>query len=616
MYGYCGRLLHVNLTRDRIATLNLDLSLVRPFLGGAGLGCRILYNMIGPDTDPLGPENPLLLLTGPFTGTAVPAGSRAVFCARSPQTGLLGYSVFGGHLGADLKFAGYDGVIITGRASRPSYIFIDDSTVEVRDATSLWGKDTATVWDILKEETGLRRAGVARIGPAGERLIKYANVMVDHHRAAGRTGMGAVMGSKQLKAIVVHGSHRSVDVANADALLEYAQRLNEDKAETPPYQLYSEVGSAGFTETALELWGSMPVAYYTEGEFDGGSISGTTVRDTILVGRTSCYRCPIACGRVIEVKEGKYATGRFAGPEYEVTGTMGTLIKNSNLEALAFINRQMDLYGIDTITAGNTIAFAYYLYNTGRASADDLDGITPEWGDPGPAIEFIDRIVRREGIGAVMAEGSLALGERFGVPELAAQVHGLELAQHDPRAFSGMTIAYATGPRGACHMSADMYPVQMGLEDEEWGLVSTDRFGNEADVAARLQDLRCVTNSLLMCHFYPILSVELVDMLRLVTGWDYTLDEIRETGERIFTLMRLLNLRLGYNPRDEGLPKIVLQPLEGPTEGYVPDVEEQLNTWYRYRGWDRASGQPSEKRVRELGLTPAELDQPVVRLEE
>ena len=602
MYGYRGVILKIDLSQGTIEKEPIDLSIARQFIGGAGLGCRILYDLVDANTQPLGPENPLLIITGPFAGTAVPTGSKATMCARSPLTGLWAHSTFGGHLGADIKFAGYDGILITGKADRPSYILVEDDHVEIRNGQHLWNLDTDETWNILKDETGHKRAGIARIGIAGENLVKYAGVIVDHHRAAGRTGMGAVMGSKFLKAIVVHGTDRDVPVAEPDRLDEYSRSLNSSKSESPTFQLYSDVGSAGFVDMAIEMWGSLPIKFYMAADFDGYEISGATVKETILVGKRACYRCPIACGRIIEVNEGKYATGRTSGPELEITGTMGTLILNNDLNALSYINKEMNLLGIDTISGGNTIAFAYYLYNMGVISSDDLDGLQPKWGDPDPAIELLKKIANREGIGDLMAEGSLAFGERFGVAHLAPQVNGLELPQHDPRAFSGMTIAYTTSPRGACHMIGDMYNAQMGMDDEAIDVVSIDRFGNEAEIAARLQDFRAVTNSLVVCHFYPMESTEVVELVKMVTGWDYSIEDLKTTGERIFTLMRLFNLKLGYNTKKEQLPEIILHPLDGPTEGYVPDVEEQLQTWYKYRDWDRETGMPSREKLEKLGL--------------
>ncbi len=602
MKGYRGRLLRIDLSDGRIETEQLDMKLARMFIGGAGLGTRLLFDMIDADTEPLGPQNPLILLTGPFAGTQVPAGSKATFLARSPKTGLLGYSTFGGHLGADLKFAGYDGVIITGAAESPKYIFINDDQVEIRDASHLWGKDTEVVWDSLKKESDKKNPGVARIGVAGENLVKYACIMVDHHRAAGRTGMGAVMGSKRLKAIVVSGSDKHVPVADPDGLNEKVKQLNEEARGDPTYSLYSEIGTAGFVDMANTMFGSLPVAYYTEGEFDSYAISGTTVRETILVGRRACYRCPIACGRVVEVNEGKYAIGRFAGPELEVTGTMGTLFKNNNLEALAFINKQMDLLGLDTISCGNVVSLACYLYSIGRVSAD-FDGIRLEWGDVDDAIKIIDKIAMRDGIGDIMAEGARQLAAYYNSEDLAVEINGLETPMHDPRGFSGMAVGYATSPRGACHMAADVYNFQIGRIDESLGIESEDRFANEADLVAKVQDFRCVTNSAVICHFYPLFGSDLAELLTLVTGETFTVDTVKTTGERIFTLMRLLNLRLGYDPKNERLPELLTRPLEGPTEGHVPDIDAQLKKWYEFRGWDRESGMPPLERLKDLGLS-------------
>ena len=603
MDGYRGKILRVNLSTGQISDYHLDKELVGNFLGGTGLGSRLLYDYIDESTDPLGPTNPLLFITGPFCGTRVPTGSKATVCAKSPQTGLLGYSTFGGHLGADLRFAGYDGLLIEGASKSPVYLLIEDANAEVLDASHLWGMNTQEVWELLKDETDHARAGVARIGIAGENLVTFANIMIDHYRAAGRTGMGAVMGSKMLKAIVVHGTDRDIPIASPQELADYVAALNQESRNDATFNMYSELGTAGFVDMATMMYGSLPVKYYTESDFDAYGISGSTVKETILKRKTACYRCPIGCGRLIEIDEGEYATGEFVGPELEVTGTLGTLIMNDDIEALSFANKKLDLLGIDTISTGNIVAFAYYLYDEGIASHDDLDGIVPEWGNINAALAFIDQIALREGIGDVMAEGSIEFGRRFGAEHLAAQVNGLELPQHDPRAFSGMTLAYTTSPRGACHMTADMYNVQMGVSYPELGIESEDRFANEAKIAVRLQNLRSLTNSALICNFYPVKGTQLAKLLQFVTGWDFSLDEINLVGERIFTLQRMLNLKLGYDPSGEELPEIVMNPLDGPTEGYVPDVEEQLNLWYEIRDWNRNTGKPSNDKIRELDLT-------------
>ncbi|MFX1559866.1 MAG: aldehyde ferredoxin oxidoreductase family protein [Promethearchaeota archaeon] len=603
MKGYRGKILRVDLSAGSTSVTALDEKLLKMFIGGAGLGARLLYDMVDKNTDPLGPENPLLYLTGPLCGTMAPTGSKSTFCSRSPKTGLLGYSTVGGHLGADLKFAGYDGIIITGAAEEPSYLLIEDSDVEIRDAKHLWGKNTEEVWAELKKETGHKNAGIARIGIAGENLVKYANIIVDHYRAAGRTGQGAVMGFKKLKAIVIQGTNRKIPVADEKGMQEYASELNEDKKEDPTFRMYSDLGTAGFTDMASMMWGSLPAGYYTVPDFDTYNLSGTTVRETILVGKSACYRCPIGCGRVIEIPKGKYKMEKYAGPELEVTGTMGSLLLNNNVESVAYANRILNQLGIDTISGGNTIAFAYYLFKEGKITADDLDGISPDWGEIDSAVALAEKIAKRVGIGEIMAEGSYEFGEKFGVSELAVQVNGLELPMHDPRGFSGHAIGYATSPRGACHMSADMYNVQMGQPNEAFQIESEDRFLNEADLVARLQDFRALTNSSVLCNFYPADGDQLLKLLQLATGWDMDIDELVLTGERIFTMMRLLNLKLGYDSNKEGLPELVLRPLEGATEGHVPDIEEQLNTWYKYRNWDRKSGKPSKKKLEQLGLT-------------
>lgn len=603
MKGYRGKVLKVDLSSGTTSVTLLDEGMARDFIGGAGLACRMLYDMVDAKTDPLGPSNPLLIMNGPFSGTMVPCGSKTSACSKSPLTGLWAHSTFGGHLGADIKFAGYDGILFTGQSKKPVYLLVNDSKVEIKDAKHLWGKDTEQVWETLKTETGFKNAGIARIGIAGESLVKFASIIVDHFRAAGRAGLGAVMGSKKLKAIVVNGTDRKVPVADEQKIADISMQLNEEKKDTATFRMYSSLGTAGYIDMAVDMYGSFTAGYYSVSDFSAYDISGPTVKEKILVGKSACLRCPIGCGRVIEIKEGKYATGRFAGPELEVTGTMGAQLLNNNLEALAYANKQLDLLGIDTISGGNTVAFAYYLYKQGKITAKDLDGIKPEWGEVDSALALLQKIAKREGVGNLMAEGSLAFGNKFGVGNLAPQVNGLELPQHDLRGFSGMAMTYATSPRGACHMTADMYNVQMGQGDEGFGIESQDRFANEADLVAKFQDFRCLTNSAVMCNFYPITSNELAELLTLVTGWTYSVDDLKRAGERIFTLMRLFNLKMGYNPKNEKLPEIVLQPLKGPSEGHVPDVEAHLNKWYQYRGWDRKTGKPPNSKIKELGLS-------------
>ncbi|MGY5871020.1 MAG: aldehyde ferredoxin oxidoreductase family protein [Candidatus Thorarchaeota archaeon] len=602
MNGYRGKILKINLTSGATTVESLDENLLKQFIGGAGLGARLLYDMVDADTDPLSPDNPLMLLTGPFTGTFVPTSGKSTFISKSPKTGLFGYSTVGGHLGADLKFAGYDAIIITGASENPCYILIEDSDVEIRDASHLWSKDTEETWEILKEETGHKNAGIARIGIAGENLVKYASILVDHHRAAGRTGQGAVMGSKKLKAIVIHGSDRKVPVDNDADLRKTALELNEAFKEDPTFRMYSDLGTSGYTDMASMMYGSFPAGYYTVGEFDTYNLSGTTVKETILVGKSACYRCPIGCGRIVEIPEGKYKMGKFAGPELEVTGTIGSLILNNDVESVAYANKIIDLLGFDTISGGNVIAFAYYLFKEGKITADDLDGVTPEWGEVDSAIALAEKIAKREGIGNLMAEGAREFGEKFGYADLAVQVNGLEFPQHDPRGFSGLAVGYATSPRGACHMSADMYNVQMGQPNEAFDIESEDRFANEADIVAKHQNFRALTNSTVICNFYPLNGEELTKFLNLVTGWNLPVEEIVVTGERIFTMMRLLNLKLGYDTANEKLPEMISKPLEGPTEGHVPNIEEQLTTWYEFRGWDRKSGKPPGEKLKALGL--------------
>ncbi|MDF1540075.1 MAG: aldehyde ferredoxin oxidoreductase family protein [Candidatus Thorarchaeota archaeon] len=600
--GYRGKILKIDLSSGETSEIPLEEELQRQFIGGAGLACRLLYDMIDENTDPLGADNPLLFLAGPFVGTMTPTGSKMSVCARSPLTGIWGYSTVGGHTGADIRFAGYDGVMFTGQSQEPKYVLIEDDKVELKDASHLWGKDTEYVWETLKEETGHKNAGIARIGIAGENLVKYASIIVDHHRAAGRTGMGAVMGSKRLKAVVVKGTDRKIPISDPEGLTKYASELNADKKEDPTFMMYTDLGTAGYADMASLMYGSMPAGYYTVSDFDSYNLSGTTVRERLLVGKKACFRCPIGCGRVIDVKEGPWKTGVFKGPEYEVTGTMGTLILNNDLDALAYLTKKLDLLGIDAINGGNIVALSFYLFNDGKITKEDLDGLAPKWGDATTASTLLDKIANRDGIGNLMAEGSRLFAEKFSCGNLAVQVMDMDFPQHDPRGFSGLAVGYATSPRGACHMAADMYNVQMGQINEAVGIESEDRFANEADLTAKQQNVRAIYNSSGICSLYPFYAEEIVELFKFTTGWDYTIEEFIQTGERIFTMMRLMNLKLGYDTRRETLPELITRPLEGGTEGHVPNLEEQLDTWYAFRGWDRKTGKPSKEVLEKLGL--------------
>jgi len=599
-----GKLLLVDLTTGSVEEEELNEEYARRFIGGSGLAARYIYDLTEAGTDPLGPDNPLVFMTGPLVGTRAPSCGRYVICARSPQTGLWGESNVGGFVGPHLRFAGYDGVMIKGRAPEPVYLVVRDGTAELRDASHLWGLDCYRTQDVIREELGDPAVRVAGIGPAGENLVKYAGVVADQGRAAGRSGMGAVMGSKRLKALACRGSGSVplTDVGTFDTVAGETLALLKDDVST---QVLRQTGTAG-SANVLSMLGNMPNRYFMLGEFDEvDNISGSTMAETIQVGSSGCFGCVVQCGPQVEIREGSYKLERTGGPEYETVAALGSLLLIDNLEAVSYMNHLCNSLGVDTVSMGVTLGLAHHLYEKGVLGAGDTGGIVLQWGEPEPVMRMIEKTARREGFGDLLAEGSLALARRYGVEELAAQVHGLEIAMHDPRASAGVTLSYLTSPRGACHNKSDAYWLDMGrtLEDLDIGFV--DRFQEEGKAAlmVRHQDWRSAGDALISCLLVYPPSESLVKMLAAATGGDWTVSDVLQVGERILNLKRAINLRWGWDVKREKLPGLFEQALEeGGTGGYVPDVDRLLSDYYEARQWDRVTGKPTKRKLVELGL--------------
>jgi aldehyde:ferredoxin oxidoreductase len=600
------KLVIVDLTSGDIREEPIDPAYARDYIGGSGLAARLLWNTLDPQRDPLDPASPLLWMTGPLTGTGGPTNGRSSICARSPQTGLWGESNIGGFVGSELRYAGYDGLLITGRANTPVYLWIHKGHAELRDASHLWGKaDTMETQRILKAEITEPMARVACIGLAGENCVPYAAILSDHGRLAGRTGMGAVMGSKNLKAIAVRGTGKLAFARDADYRL---LRVEANKAlhEENMTAVYHETGTAGGADY-LEMLGDMPQKYWTQATFEGVErISGGTMAQTILTGKAACQGCVIACGRVVTINDGPYATGgEVKGPEYETVASFGSQLLVDDLPAIVALANRCDAVGIDTISAGNTIALAYLLFDRGLITTQDTGGLELRWGDAGPCFELIEQIARRNGIGALVAQGSKALAAHFHAEELAVHVNNLEVPMHDPRAMTGSALVYVTSPRGACHNQSDYFTIEMGGSMDRLGIPMTDRLEDSGKAAyvARHQDWRSVCNSLVMCLFASANLDTVVDLLSAATGHDWTLDEMMLAGERAWNLKRAYNIRLGLTRATEKLPKLLLEPLpDGGQAGHVPDMDSMLKEYYAARGWDEATGRPTRSKLEELGL--------------
>lgn len=605
MNGYMGKLLHVDLTRGRIWTEPLNAQWAQDFVGASGLAARYLYDMIDKDTDPLGPQNPLVWMTGLLTGTRLPSSSRSAFCARSPLTNLWGESNVGGFVGAALRDAGYDGVIITGQSEMPVYLYIDAEKPELRDARPFWEMNTYETQEQITQASDDRRLHVACIGPAGEHLVHYAAIMTGDARAAGRTGMGAVMGSKRLKAIAVRSSKNRRPMADPQNFRQAAQRALGHVREDLAAQLLKEMGSASGT-AYFNMLGSAPSRYWTLGEFEGiENLNGAVLLETLRVGSGGCWGCWVQCGPEIEIPEGRYKLPPVAGPEYETMLSLGSQLMIGDLEPVSYFGYLCDALGMDTISTGASIGFALYLYDQGLIGPKDTGGLVLQWGDDATVARLIPMIARREGFGDVLADGTRQMEERFDATGLAVQVNGLDPGMHDPRGISGMAAVYLTSPRGACHNKSDFYMIAAGHSFPEIGVEFTDPQASESVAAdvVRHQNWRSFVDSSGSCQFVNSPVSELIEMVTAATGREATVESLSRAGERILALKRLLNLKLGYTTDDEVLPKLWSEPLEqGGAAGFVPDAKLMMQEYYVARDWDPDTGRPSPAKLTELNL--------------
>jgi aldehyde:ferredoxin oxidoreductase len=605
MNGYLSKILHVDLSTGRLRDQPLKEELARAFVGGSGLAARIIYDMVDRDTDPLGPENPLVFMTGPLVGTAMPSAGRYSVCALSPLTRIWGEANSGGFFGPELRFAGYDGIVITGISSRPVWLSIVEGKPQLHAASSLWGSDSYATQQIVRQTLGDDKVRVACIGVAGENKVKMAAVMNDHGRAAGRTGMGAVMGSKKLKAIGVRGSAK-VPLADAERFKTLVRGIIAELEDAILPRALRLAGTASTLDALTGIYGDMSIRYYQQGDWDEATnLSGIVMANQYQNRIYACYRCPIGCGR--ETRAPGYGLDRVDGPEAETIFALGYTMMVDDLQAVIYAGHLCNLYGIDTISTGCTIALACEMFQRGIISPRDTGGLDIRYGDINMIHRLIEMTGRREGFGDILAEGSATLAERFGVPELAVTVKRLEVPMHDARAFSGMAVTYALSPCGASHMQGDMYAVDMGqCEVPEIGIELGDRFESSQEkgrIAARQQAWRNLYNALTLCQFQDIGVEKMLTALKCVTGWDLTAEDLLNMGKRMVTLKRMLNMRRGITSADDTLPPLLLKPFkEGGTEGNIPDMDALLNGAYSEYGWNPDTGKPTQETVTKLGL--------------
>ena len=610
---YIGLLLRVDLTGGAHRVEPIDDADVRRYLLGSGLAAKLYYEEMDSSLDPLDPASPLLAFTGVLSGTFSPTGCRSSWCGRSPLTGIWNEANMGGHWGAELRFAGFDGLIVTGRAAEPVYLWIHDGEVEIRPAGHLWGLDHFETFEQLRQETE-PKAQLACIGPAGENLVRIASVMQGgqgHARAAGRGGMGALLGSKNLKAIVVRGTVRP-DYPDMKVFRDFVREINQHiKANSLGM---SQLGTAGGV-VGTELTGDMALKNWSLGNWkdEAARISGERIAETIFERHTHCYSCPIGCGKTVKIEVGRYDGVYGHGPEYETLAGFGGNCQCDDLNAIAFMNDQCNRYGLDTISTSAILAFAMEAYEKGLITQEETGGLDLTWGNAEAMIEAIEAIARRKGVGQLLADGVRAAAQRIGPKAEAFAVHvkGLEMPYHDPRAFVAMAANYATGVRGGCHLESLSYWLGYGVRFDVYGWYNPEDYdphdsAGKGRVTVDFQNYMAVYNPLGICKFIAKGKVEpqhIADLVNAALGWEWSADDLLRTGERLCNLKRLINLRLGMTRADDILPpRLLAEPRpSGGAEGVLPDLESMLEEYYDLRGWT-PDGVPSPERLAEVGL--------------
>lgn len=599
--GYTGKMLVIDLNTHSTVVENTDMGATKNFIGAKGLGAKLLFDRLPKGTDPLSPENILMFTTGPLTGTHAQTSGRGTVVTKSPQTGLFLDSHFGGSFAAEMKKAGWDFIILNGRSDNTIYIVIKDDIVEFKDASEIRGKECLETHNWLQKTEG--RVKTAVIGPAGENLVKISAITVDGHRHAGRGGPGAVMSSKNLKAIAISGSGK-VPIHDPEKFSITARAVLKKIQDNDFIPIRRKYGTPYWVKP-INDWGFIPTRNYQEGYFEqGDAINAETMRERIVNGSGACWNCVIACWNKSSIKSGSHKGVSLVGPEYETLALMGSNLGVSSVEDVAYLNERCNELGMDTISLGGVLGFAIEAYEKGAISKDGMDGIDIGWGKTEEIGRLIDDIAhRRSSAGNVLAEGVRLAAEMLGKnsEEYAVHVKGLEIPGYDPRGAFGMGLAYATSDRGGCHQRA--WTVRAEIMDHDFDRFS---FKKKAKLVKEVQDERAAFFSLVLCDFAPISERDCVDMWNLATGFDHTIESYLLAGERIWNLIRLFNLREELDPAEDKLPpRFFNDPFtKGPAKGIVlseKGFRQSLKEYYYLRGWD-AKGIPTEKKLKDLGL--------------
>ncbi len=628
--GFWGRAVRVNLNSGQIVAEEIPARLMRLYMGGRNLALHTLLREVPPSADPLGPDNRLVFMTSIATGAPIAGQGRHTAAALSPLTGGLADSQCGGWWGAELKFCGFDGIILEAQAAQPVYLLIEDDTVQILPAADLAGRETADVQALLHQRHG-DKVRILQCGPAGENGVRYANLTADLRHFNGRGGLGAVMGSKRLRAIVVRGTHRKLKLANPDALKQISTWFARSTKGHPAIAVHHELGTAkGIVPVSVA--GMLPTYNFQDGSFEGAqAISGETMRDLLNGDTETCYACAVSCKRSLEGGDGKFKVTRtYGGPEYETIGLHGSNLGVDNIAAVAMANERCNALGLDTISAGATLSWAVECFERGLLTEADTGGIPLHWNDPETYLHLLDRIARREGVGDLLAEGSRGAARRIGrgSERYAMQVKGQELANHEPRGKWGVGLGYAVSPTGADHLQAahDPWFTKPGTYDTDANWVdledlsplgitdpvpSEDLSGAKVRLFVYLQYIWGLHDVLDWCifttvpEFRAISLNQLVEAVAALTGWRTSLFELLKAGERGVTMARAFNMQHGLTAADDTLPERLFEPLRGGAlQGHAIDraaFANALQLYYGMMGWD-AAGRPTQAKLEELGV--------------
>ena len=620
LIGYNGKIAYVNLSEEKFEVKDLDPQIAKDYLGGTGLSAKIIYDSLSDadystlKADPFSEINPLIFATGPVTGTVRPSSGRYSVSAISPLTKIWGEGTSGGTFCISLRNSGFDAIVITGKAKSPIYLYVHDGTIEFKSAGSIWGKDTYEAQKGIKSDLNNEKAKVTTIGIAGENLVKYAGIFNDEGRAVGRCGMGAVMGSKNLKALAVHGTN-PVKIADAGLtkkiLKEANERLKGDFMKAAVFNVFHLYGTNSYLDIGMAL-GDTPGYYFTRSEFYAEKLTGKTLKETFPVLNYGCAGCTLQCGKTTIIEHnGKEI--EVDGPEYESVGALGTMVGVFDPKTVVLSSHMCNVYGFDTISGGVSIAFLIYLVenNIGiekiKQFLKDIKIEEIKWGNGELVLKLIDKIAKRDGIGDVLAEGTRIMAEKFEVdPELAAHVKGLEMPMHDPRAFDGQALSYMTCCVGANHEKADWFSAEMGnLAYPPLRIKSGDRHKidrREKGVMA-LQDLRAIDDSAVNCNFRNPDLEDIIGYVNAATGFDYNRKSLMKVGERINNIKRVISCKMGITRADDKLAGINTKVLPmGKIAGVKLDLEKNLKRYYKERGWDWNTGAPTQEKLDELGI--------------